>query len=507
MRKFGIYNQWIAFLVSGLFFVVPGAYAVSCAPSFYNDYALIIQIMAISVLVITVFILWNRRLIIEVDRRISIEKEMATRENQLIMAAQIAGMSGWELDLDTNEVTLSDLFYERLMTSAQEEGGYKLSLDTVLQKFCHPSDRSLFEKEYKKILDDDLLENRFELRLLDKEKKVISVLLEYRVLTDDASQAYYVYGYIIDISKRKQDAQALNLAQAALESTTDAIFIAEFESGCFSWVNVQACQLLGLSFSELSSLSLAQVVDNLSSEAMLLLKRRLRKKKSMRVEIQVNTSTNQKLTLEASVNLVSVEGGDFIVAYAHDISGRKQENKQLQISEERFAQGLDCAEIGIWDWEIKTGTVHWSKQSSLLFGNKDNLQKSSYAHFLSSIHSDDRKFVQETMNLTIEKNSKYDLEHRVLCSDGSERWIRATGAVIRDHLGIALNIIGVVLDITEQKKIQDEIKLKSLELQAFNKAMVGRELRMIELKEEVNFLCGSLNKKIPYPHEWLKNEG
>lgn len=61
-------------------------------------------------------------------------------------------------------------------------------------------------------------------------------------------------------------------------------------------------------------------------------------------------------------------------------------------------------------------------------------------------------------------------------------------------------------DITERKKDEEQLRIKTEDLKMFNKAMVNREMRMIELKEEVNELSEKLKQNPPYPPIWKKEE-
>ncbi|HKL21219.1 MAG TPA: hypothetical protein VJ904_05395, partial [Tichowtungia sp.] len=59
-------------------------------------------------------------------------------------------------------------------------------------------------------------------------------------------------------------------------------------------------------------------------------------------------------------------------------------------------------------------------------------------------------------------------------------------------------IVGSLTDITDAKTAEIALKQKMDELERFNKAAVGRELRMVELKKEINALCRELDRKGPY---------
>jgi len=68
-------------------------------------------------------------------------------------------------------------------------------------------------------------------------------------------------------------------------------------------------------------------------------------------------------------------------------------------------------------------------------------------------------------------------------------WISASAAPIRTPDGCMLGVVASFVDISDRKKAEEELRVANEELTTFNRAMVGRELRMIELKKEINELC------------------
>ena len=69
---------------------------------------------------------------------------------------------------------------------------------------------------------------------------------------------------------------------------------------------------------------------------------------------------------------------------------------------------------------------------------------------------------------------------------------------LRDASGKISGLCGIERDITEQKRMEDKVKEAMTKLKRFNRLAVGRELRMIELKREVNQLCERLGEKPRY---------
>jgi hypothetical protein len=60
----------------------------------------------------------------------------------------------------------------------------------------------------------------------------------------------------------------------------------------------------------------------------------------------------------------------------------------------------------------------------------------------------------------------------------------------------------MVQDITAGRKAEEALRVRTQEMEAFNKAMIGREKRSIELKEEINRLCAELSRPPAYPPIW-----
>ena len=74
-------------------------------------------------------------------------------------------------------------------------------------------------------------------------------------------------------------------------------------------------------------------------------------------------------------------------------------------------------------------------------------------------------------------------------------------------MGKPIQMVGSTLDITESKQAEQEIAQRVTELERFNRSMVGREKRMIELKGLINDLSQELGKEPPYDLSFLELEG
>ncbi|SOD90706.1 PAS domain S-box protein [Caenispirillum bisanense] len=134
-----------------------------------------------------------------------------------------------------------------------------------------------------------------------------------------------------------------------------------------------------------------------------------------------------------------------------DITDRKRAQEALKLSQDRLQRATAFADIGTWDWNIRTGELYWSERIPKLFGYPDGTLETSYENFLACVHPQDRKRLQSAVVACIEQGRVYDIEHRVVWPDGTVRWVHERGDVVRDGDGRPGRMLGVVRDITRAK--------------------------------------------------------
>ena len=126
----------------------------------------------------------------------------------------------------------------------------------------------------------------------------------------------------------------------------------------------------------------------------------------------------------------------------------------LRKSEERLSLSQKFANIGTWDWDIKTGHLYWSDQIWPIFGYKKELTDTTYENFLNAVHPDDRQHVIDSVNACVESGELYNIEHRVVWPNGSVHWVHESGNVIRNSAGEAIQMLGLVQDIDDRKRAE-----------------------------------------------------
>jgi PAS domain S-box-containing protein len=135
------------------------------------------------------------------------------------------------------------------------------------------------------------------------------------------------------------------------------------------------------------------------------------------------------------------------------VSERALAQQSLRESEERQRLGIEAAHLGMWCWDLKTGKLMWSPQCCSLHGIGAE-EPVTYERFLTTLHPDDRERLNGAVEGTIAHRSEHRAEYRVIVPGGDVRWISVLGRVLLDERSEPDRMLGVALDITDQKQAE-----------------------------------------------------
>ena len=136
------------------------------------------------------------------------------------------------------------------------------------------------------------------------------------------------------------------------------------------------------------------------------------------------------------------------------------ENEEPRGKLERLQLVQQAGCIGTFDWNVTTNQITWTKEMECLYGMEPGCFRGSHEAWECYVHPDDLPSVKTAFRRGLEERTCFQTEFRILRPDQDIHWIAAWGNVICDDKEQPLRMVGINIDITERKRM-DEALFKS----------------------------------------------
>jgi PAS domain S-box-containing protein len=319
---------------------------------------------------------------------------------------------------------------------------------------------------------DHSIFNRLELYA----KIVLKNETERLELFDEALKKwYYLYTYAIgdnyfvsifnDITAEKENQETIKRNElrfrGLIESQTDLIVRVDHQNR-FSFVNEVYCKTFGKSHDELMGQSFFPLIHPDDREATGRAMENLRVAPyRCRLEQRAMTVDGWRWFVWEDYAILD-KNGDIaeIQGVGRDITAEKELTNDLINSQKRLSLAQSFANTGSWDYQIETGKLFWSAECEKLFGVPEGTFGGTFDDFLSKVHPADKELVVAANKpiTELKEGQPLNYEHRIVKPDGEVRWVKETAGVVKDKSGKPLQIVGFVMDITEQKVAAEAIE-------------------------------------------------
>ncbi|MRT93931.1 CHASE domain-containing protein [Ancylomarina sp. 16SWW S1-10-2] len=154
-----------------------------------------------------------------------------------------------------------------------------------------------------------------------------------------------------------------------------------------------------------------------------------------------------------------------IIGTIRDITERKLAEIEIQNITNRLQLATNAANIGVWDRDLNDNKIIWDKTMYELFGFSKEQSKDPASAWNEALHPDDILRVNEEIQMALRGEKEYNTEFRVIWPDQSIHQVRGRGLVSYDESGKPIRILGIDMDITEQKKANKMIKRQQEDLE------------------------------------------
>lgn len=243
-------------------------------------------------------------------------------------------------------------------------------------------------------------------------------------------------------------------------------------SGRWLKVNRSLCDLLGYTEAELMVKTFQDVThpDDLSTDLGYVQQMLAGELRTYEMQKRYFHKLGQVIWVRLSVSLIRNQQREplYFISQIENITERKKAEFLLVESEQRWSFALEGAGDGVWDWNVSESLVFFSKRWQEMLGYPAPEEiRTSQVEWSGRIHPDDRSRVMGNLEAHLAGKVPYSNEHRVLCQDGTYKWILSRGIVVsRSPEGAPLRMIGTCTDISRIKQAEEQLiqasKLASL---------------------------------------------
>jgi PAS domain S-box-containing protein len=350
-----------------------------------------------------------------------------------------------------------------------------------LQKYIYPDDQA---KVMAAIQEAILNKSHVELenRVLRVDGSVGWAFARMVPLLDARGEIVEWFGAASDITERKRSREQLHFQSQLLDLVTDSVLAMDLE-GNLLYVNDTACLNHGYSKEELLQKKIFDLVA--PGEY-----RERSRKRIQRMQAgfppEFFEGVNQRkdgstYPVEVRGKLVHVDGREFYLGAARDITERQAAEQAVRESEERLRLAQQVAQIGTFDWDLQTGLNTWTPELEAIYGLPPGGFARNQKAWENLVHPDDRTTTLKFVERAFDTGEPIEGEWRIVWPDGSIRWIAGRWRVLQDDSGKPVRMTGVNIDITARKRAEKALQRLNEELEERVKERTADLQRTVEL--------------------------
>jgi PAS domain S-box-containing protein len=234
----------------------------------------------------------------------------------------------------------------------------------------------------------------------------------------------------------------------------------------FLYVNPRMAEIFGYAPDEV--MQRTRPLDLVAAEDRELVARKLEERLSGAVPTDCYTfrgvrRDGGRVDVEVHGSRIPVDGGYAVLGTVVDITERARLEQALRTNEERYRLVVRAANTAVWDWDLFSGAVHWNGECRQVLRYAPDELGSTIEWWYERVHRDDRERVVLALTSAIGEGAPLRAdEYRFRRGDGSYATIHDRCFIARDDRGVAVRVVGSMVDVTERKRSENAQRFLAL---------------------------------------------
>ena len=256
--------------------------------------------------------------------------------------------------------------------------------------------------------------------------------------------------------------------QALMKSALEGIHVMDM-LGNIVEVNDTFCRMLGYTQKEMSRMNVAEWDAQWSREELMERFKKLVRSNSALFETKHRRKDGTLFDVEVSTTGAKIDGKYYLFASSRDITERKRAEEALREQEEFFRMIAENVDDFIAVLDLEGRRLYNSPSYARFFGETETIKGTDS---FAEIHPDDRERIKRVFNETVRSGVGHRVEFRFVLSNGSIRHMESVSGLIKNSQSKALRVVVVSRDITERKRVEEELRISAIAFETQEGIMV-----------------------------------
>ncbi|MBL9139390.1 MAG: PAS domain-containing protein [Verrucomicrobiales bacterium] len=153
---------------------------------------------------------------------------------------------------------------------------------------------------------------------------------------------------------------------------------------------------------------------------------------------------------------VELQNLSILVAEIDPLLQRLRAQSDLRESQQRLDLALSAAKMGVWEWEVDSRRLHWSRECQNLAGFTD--LPATLDSFKERIHHEDLPVFEGAVERALAERAPFDIEFRIQRAGEAIRWLTTVGRAVHDPEGRPTRLVGTLQEVTTRKRIEEHLR-------------------------------------------------